>query len=224
MMFSHVILTLAFAIFSFYCVAEQGITPIGPFSQGMHENWQTKEFDEHTTYEIIFDKSLNKTVLKANSQQSASGLFFSQKIDLEKTPWINWSWATQKGYDNPIERKKQGDDFVARLYLIIDGGLFFWNTRALNYVWSSSNEVGQSWLNPYTSNNMMKVVETGQVGFGLWQYYSRNVLDDINTLIGTEIRYIDAVAVMTDSDDTKQRALTYYGDIFFSASRAFELK
>jgi hypothetical protein len=124
----------------------------------------------------------------------------------------------EKLYSNLDESKKQGDDFVARIYLIIDGGLFFWKTRALNYVWSSSFTRGQAWPNPFTANATMLAVESGGKNLGKWLHYSRNVREDLKEFVGKEVRYIDSVALMTDSDNAGQQATTYYGDIYFSQS------
>ncbi|MDZ4154108.1 DUF3047 domain-containing protein, partial [Methylicorpusculum sp.] len=33
---------------------------------------------------------------------------------------------------------------------------------------------------------------------------------------GEDIRYIDAVAIMSDSDDSQGKVTAYYGDIYFS--------
>jgi len=158
------------------CQSDSVVTHyVGHFSVGSMLGWKEKEFEGETAYNIVLDPEINKTVLKASSHTSASGLFYTQKINLGKTPWIHWSWKTSQHYQNPLEDKKEGDDFVARLYLIIDGGIFFWNTKALNYVWSSDGELGQSWPNPYASNNLMHAVETGKQHVNQWRFYSRNV-------------------------------------------------
>jgi len=192
---------------------------IGRFSKASLQNWQEKEFDGQTDYRFVLDKTRlpAATVLKASSSDAASGLFFKQRIDLEKTPYLNWSWKTEQLFSKLDEKQKSGDDFVARLYIVVDGGLFFWKTRALNYVWSTSFSVGESWPNPYTSNALLLVVESGEKNVGEWRSYRRNVRDDLKNLLGKEVRYIDAVAVMTDSDDGGQQATSYYGDISFSA-------
>ena len=51
---------------------------------------------------------------------------------------------------------------------------------------------------------------------GTWYSEKRNVLEDLKQQFGEEIRYIDAVAVMSDSDDSKGKVTAYYGDIYFS--------
>ena len=53
-----------------------------------------------------------------------------------------------------------------------------------------------------------------------WQWYreKRNILQDLEQLYGEPIRYIDAVALMTDTDNANGKVTAYYGDIFFSAN------
>jgi len=188
---------------------------IGMFSQGNIEGWNNRSFAGDTTYTLVSDPGRGE-VLKASSHATASGLFREIRIDLGKTPWINWSWKAEQLYAGINETEKGGDDFVARLYIVVDGGLIFWNTRALNYVWSSSHQTGEAWPNPFTSNATMVAVESGSSGLGQWQHYTRNVREDLVRLTGKDIRYIDAVAIMTDSDNSGQQATTYYGDIWFS--------
>lgn len=190
---------------------------LGTFSGGGVDGWQVKAFDGNTDYKIVFDDSNAQHVLMASSHNSASGLFKEQRIDLQKTPYLHWSWKTGKLYKNLNEKTKQGDDYVARLYIVIDGGLFFWKTYALNYVWSSSFDKDAHWQNPYTANAMMFAVESGEKNLGRWNHYQRNVADDLKALFGKKVRYIDAIAIMTDSDNAGQQAITYYGDIYLSA-------
>lgn len=211
-------LTALFLNFSYSANAEDDHNlTIGRFSQGKLDNWEIKEFSGKTEYQIVNDNGERKSrVLKAKSKGSASGLFIEKRIDLEKTPYLHWSWKTEKLYSDLDESKKQGDDFVARIYIVLDGGLFFWKTRALNYVWSSSFRKGQAWPNPFTANATMFAVESGDKNLGKWLHYSRNVGEDLNKLMNKEVRYIDGVALMTDSDNAGQQATTYYGDIYFS--------
>jgi hypothetical protein len=192
---------------------------IGNFSENSLENWEVKEFSGHTEYRIVNDNGYSKNkVLMATSSNAASGLFTEKRIDLQKTPYLHWSWRTEKLYSNLNESTKKGDDFVARIYIVIDGGVFFWKTRALNYVWSSSFRQGQVWPNPFTANATMVAVESGEKNLGKWLQYSRHVKNDIKSFLGKNVRYIDGIALMTDSDNAGQQATTYYGDIYFSAN------
>ena len=193
---------------------------IGSFSSGSLDNWEAKEFKGRTTYELV--DLAGTRVLKANSVGSASGLFNEQRIDLHKTPVMNWRWHIENRLGNDInEQVKSGDDYAARVYVIASGGAAFWQTKAINYVWSSTSPVGNVWPNPYAyaganGKMMMIAVRSSTDQAGTWYSEKRNILTDLKHQFGEEIRYIDAVAIMTDTDDSHGKATAYYGDIYFS--------
>jgi len=206
-------------LFAMQSQAKEENLIIGHFSEGGLQGWQEKEFLGTTHYTLVDTQPLSHQgqVLMAHSDHSASGLFKTQRIDLQKTPILHWSWQTGSLYSGLNEQTKQGDDFVARIYIVIDGGMFFWKTQAVNYVWSSSHKKETFWPNPHTKNATMFVVETGEDNLDQWVSYQRNVASDLKMILGESVRYIDAIAVMTDSDNAGQQAVTYYGDIYFSA-------
>jgi hypothetical protein len=188
---------------------------IGAFSKGKIEAWQHKEFTGKTYYKIIHLD--NKKVLRAKSNASASGLFKEQRIDLNKTPYLNWSWRIENRLDNLNEREKSGDDYAARVYVVINGGLFFWNTRAINYVWSANMAKGKIWPNAFAGDNaMMIAIRSTKDPTGTWLSEKRNILTDLKQVFGKDYQYIDAIAIMTDTDNAKGNATAYYGDIYFS--------
>ncbi|MDX8381809.1 MAG: DUF3047 domain-containing protein [Ghiorsea sp.] len=190
---------------------------IGQFSAGTLHAWEEKKFEGKTQYALVRDDDLGKTVLQAKSSKAASGLFKEIRVDLNKTPYLNWSWKTSFFFKGLNENEKAGDDFVARIYVVVDGGYFFWQTIALNYVWSSSHQKDEKWDNPFTSNTTMFAVEAGEKHLGSWQHYQRNIREDLQKLVGKDEQYIDAIAIMTDTDNAGQSATTYFGDIFFTA-------
>ena len=193
---------------------------IGSFSSGSLDNWEAKEFKGQTSYKLV--DLAGTRVLKAESAGSASGLFNEQRIDLHKTPVMNWRWHIENRLGNDInEQVKSGDDYAARVYVIASGGAAFWQTKAINYVWSSTSPVGNVWPNPYayagaTGKMMMIALRSSTDQPGTWYSEKRNILTDLKHQFGEEIRYIDAVAIMTDTDDSHGKATAYYGDIYFS--------
>ncbi len=191
--------------------------PIGQFSKNDLSHWKEKVFDGKTRYAFVKNKQTKQRVLQATSNNTASGLFYKTRIDLEKTPYLNWSWNTSSILDGINENTKTGDDFVARIYVVVDGGVFFWKTIALNYVWSSSHQRGEKWSSPYTSNATLYAIESGKEKLGTWQHYKRNVREDLKQLAGKDTRYIDAVAIMADTDNSGKSATTLFGDIFFTS-------
>jgi hypothetical protein len=100
--------------------------------------------------------------------------------------------------------------------VVISGGVFFWNTKAANYVWSSNQSQGSEWPNAYTDSAKMIAVQAGDEKLGQWVSERRNVREDLQRLFGDDLTHIDAIAVMVDGDNTGQSATSYFGDIFFS--------
>lgn len=189
---------------------------IGLFSKGMISGWQQKVFSGQTTY--VVKRVDNMSVLQADSDQSASAFYLPMKIDLNQTPIINWSWRKQKTINPGNENEKSGDDYVARLYVIKDGGLLFWKTLGINYVWSYQHNKNQVWDNPFAGKGAKMLAQRDASDpEKMWFFESRNVADDFRNLHGVDIRKIDGVAIMTDSDNSGLSASALYGDIFFSA-------
>lgn len=189
---------------------------VGLFSQGLISGWQHKEFAGNTTYRLL--KIDDTSVLEAVSERSASAFYLPIRIDLQQTPVLNWSWLKRRTIDPGNENEKSGDDYVARLYVIKDGGLFFWKTRAINYVWSYRHKKQQVWNNPFAGSNAKMLAQRDESDPAQqWFVESRNVARDFLNLHGEDIRYIDGVAIMTDSDNSGQGAAALYGDIYFSA-------
>lgn len=208
-------LILFFPCPGFCSDSEKERVDIGLFSENSLENWEEKVFEAKTLYRLV--RVDGQTVLAGEANASASGLFKKVGVDLRKTPFLNWSWRVENAHPPLDETTKSGDDYAARIYLVKDGGLIFWKTIALNYVWSSSQARGSSWPSSYAGDNvMLMALRSRDDKLGKWHVEKRNVYADFKKLFGKEIDRIDAVAVMTDSDNSNGRVKAYYGDIYFT--------
>ncbi|MCK5683086.1 DUF3047 domain-containing protein [bacterium] len=212
------ILVLGLFNFSIHLVcAEEAITiPVGIFSKGKMDEWLPKKFVNETSYSLTdVDK---KTVLKAVSQNSASGLIKKIKIDLETHPFLNWSWRVEKQLASTFdEKQKSGDDYAARIYIVVSGGMIFWKTIALNYVWSKNSAKGETWPNAFAPKNaIMVALRSSEAPLSTWHIEKRNIRDDFKKLFKKKIRFVDAVVIMSDSDNTQKNVTAFYGDIYFS--------
>ncbi|WED22899.1 DUF3047 domain-containing protein [Vibrio sp. JC009] len=187
--------------------------------------WKEKSFSGYTQYAIVEQEG--GSVLQANSSASASGLALERKIDLLKTPYINWSWMTQTQLMGFDELAKSGDDYSARIYLVLDGGWQIWKTKALNYVWSGNQPEASRWDNAFAGSNAKMIAVKGkEAELNQWYREKRNVYKDLISAFGDKgsdkknqkaYRYVDVVAIMTDTDNSGQQATAYYGDIIFTA-------
>lgn len=178
--------------------------------------WEERVFKDHTRYTLV--EGPTGTVLKADSRASASGLFREMTVNLRETPCLVWSWKVDGVLDGLEETTRGGDDYAARVYVVFSGGPFFWNTRAISYVWSGSNAEGRTWPNAYTDKTTVVVAESGTRGVGRWISEARNVRADYRRLVGEDIEQADAVAVMTDTDNSGKKATAYYADVRFTRS------
>lgn len=182
--------------------------------------WEERIFKGSTRYRsVILD---DERVLRAEARASASALYQEIEIDLTKTPYLSWRWLIEETLDGVLnEQTKAGDDYVARIYVIQSGGLAFWRSKALNYVWTSGQEQGARWNNAFGQGNVkMWSLNSGSEGAGDWQSHTRDVRVDWLKAFGEEIDHIDGVAIMTDTDNTGQFATAWYADIVFSSAPA----
>lgn len=210
-LFSLFLATNGFSVAS----AEERLV-IADFSSRSLVGWEQKVFSGETRYDLY--ELDQQTVLRAVSEDAASGLVKKIRVDLKQTPYLNWRWRTESRLEGMNERQKSGDDYVARIYVVVSGGLFFWRTLALNYVWSSNQVKGELWPNAFAGDNaIMLAVRSGEDDRSTWYRERRNVYEDMKRFYGKEIRFIDAIAVMTDTDNSHSRSVTYYGDIYFSS-------
>lgn len=175
--------------------------------------WQSESFKGKTVYDM------DGEALRARCSDSASGLFLRREIDLRVTPIIEWSWRVEAVFDSSVDEKsKAGDDFPARLYVVREGGVAVWRTRAINYVWASAMPPGSSWPNPFASQAHMVALRSGPPPApGHWVTERRNIREDFRRFHGIDVETIDAVAIMTDCDNRAAAAEAWYGPVRFLA-------
>lgn len=195
--------------------AQANETLVGNFQNGDLSGWEEKEFAGSTHYQLVSQGA--KSVLQATTDNSASALYREIKVNLNKTPILQWSWKINETY--PIENgfKKAGDDYPARIYVVVRRGIFPWQTLALNYVWANKPVGASHWFNPYTQKAVMVPIKAGETSVGEWHLESTNVKADFKRFFDVDITEIDGIAIMSDSDNAGFSGVAYYGDIRFSA-------
>jgi len=218
------------------------VLEVGKFSASqvgtaLPDGWKPltfKKIPKYTSYEVVKDGGV--TVVKAVSEASASGLTKPVVIDPKEYPIVRWRWKI----DNVLQRSdvalKEGDDFPARLYITFEydpdkvsfgkklkfkaGRALFGDIpiAALNYIWDTKAPVGTIVENAYTDFAKMVIVESGAQNVGIWVDEERNIYEDYKKAFGEEPPMINGVAIMSDTDNTKEQATAYYGDIVFQKS------
>ena len=171
--------------------------------------------DNKTEYSVGSDE--NGNYLKAIADNAASGLGKEIKIDLNKTPFINITWKIEKDIPGIDETAKKGHDFAARVFVIKKTGATALSNRAINYVFSSNQDVGSNSPSPYTKKSIDNVLATTKTNLNEWVTVKANVKEDFKKFHDLDVNELDGIAIMSDTDNSKKKSITYYQNIYFSS-------
>ncbi|MFO8005279.1 DUF3047 domain-containing protein [Thioalkalivibrio sp.] len=206
--------SLATAVAGLLSLAGSGAMGAPAFAPADIISWAPHAFAGTTEYRLV--EIDGRQAVQANcTDGTASGLFYRQDIDLTQTPIVEWEWRVDETLTGIDETTRAGDDYPARLYLVDEAPVLRWRTRALNYIWSSTSETGSDWPNAFAAQaQMIAVAGAKHAGRG-WRTERRNVLEDFRRHHEREPDRINALAVMTDCDNTGQQTRAWYGNIRF---------
>ena len=171
--------------------------------------------DNKTAYSVGSNE--NGNYLKAIADNAASGLGKEIKIDLNKTPFINITWKIEKDIPGIDETAKKGHDFAARVFVIKKTGATALSNRAINYVFSSNQDIGSNSRSPYTKKSIDNVLATTKTNLNEWVTVKANVKEDFKKFHNLDVNELDGIAIMSDTDNSKQKSITYYQNIYFSS-------
>jgi hypothetical protein len=171
--------------------------------------------DNKTLYSLGSNK--NGNFLKSIADNAASGLGKEVKIDLNKTPFINITWKIEMDLPGIKEDTKKGHDFAARVFAIKKIGATPLSNRAVNYVFSSNNQVGLNWPSPYTKKSIDNVLATTKENLDKWVTVKANVKEDFKKFHDLDVKELDGLAIMSDTDNSKMKAIAYFQNIYFSS-------
>ena len=170
--------------------------------------------DKKTVYSIGANE--NGSYLKSVADNAASGLGKEVKIDLNKTPFINITWKIEQDLKGIKENTKKGHDFAARVFAVKKTGATPLSNRAINYVFSSNNDVGLNWPSPYTKKSVDNVLSSTKNSLGEWVTVKSNVKEDFKKFHDLDVNELDGLAIMSDTDNSKMKSIGYYQNIYFS--------
>ena len=170
--------------------------------------------DNKTIYTVGSNE--NGNFYKAVADNAASGLGKQIKINLNETPFINITWKIEKDLVGIKENTKKGHDFAARVFAIKKTGATALSNRAINYVFSSNNEIGFSSPSPYTKKSIDNVLASTKNNLNKWITVKSNVKEDFKKFHDLDVNELDGLAIMSDTDNSKMKAIAYYQNIYFS--------
>ena len=185
------------------------------FTEEELKTLKVKKIKKLTEYQI--GSNANGNFLRAEAEGQASGLGKEIKINLDKTPFINITWKVENNLNGINEKSKKGHDFAARVFVVKKTGITALSNRAINYVFSSNEDIGENWSSPYTKNSIDYVLSTTKINDNEWITVKSNVKNDFKNLHNLDVNEIDGVAILTDTDNSKMKAVSYYQNIYFSS-------
>ncbi len=218
--------------------ADAGDGPIAAFSaaapgDAMPSGWKRsaiKGVARATTYTLVVDEG--RTVLRADADMSASAVVHKARVTPDAGTQLHWRWKVSDALKSGDPATKEGDDYAARVYVMFDYPLerlpFADRMRlrlaralydpdlpaaALCYVWDARLPRGTVMASPYTTRVRIVVADGGSRRAGQWSTVERDVAEDFRAAFGEEPPAVSAVAVATDTDNTKESVTAWYGDI-----------
>ena len=213
-MFNKILpITILFFFFQQSLVAET--INVFEFTKEEMKSLDIRKVKGKTTYTLGFNE--NGNYIRAEAEGKASGLGKELKINLLKTPFINITWKVEKDLPGIIENSKKGHDYAARVFVIKKTGATALSNRAINYVFSSNNSVGNNWPSPYTKKSIDYVLSTTKEHHDQWITVKANVREHFKKLHDLDVSELTGVAIMTDTDNSKLKAISYYQNIYFSS-------
>ena len=159
----------------------------------------------------------NGKYIKAEANNSASGLGKELKINLKKTPFLNITWKVEKDLTGIVENSKKGHDYAARVFVVKKTGATPLSNRAMNYVFSSNNDINTHHPSPFTKKSIDYVLSTTKEDLNEWVTVKVNVRDHFKKFHDLDLDEINGVAIMSDTDNSKLNSIAYYQNIYFSS-------
>lgn len=204
--------------------------PGGPLPDG----WAPLTFrhiDQHTRYTLVRDDEAG-IVVRAEANAAASGLLRKLDVPVHDWPLLTWRWKADNLIAKGDVTRKEGDDYPARIYVAFRysperlgfadrlkyaAARFLYGEypphAGLNYIWETQAPAGTLVTNPFVDRVKMIVVESGPARLRQWVSYERDIVADYRRAFGEDPPPISGVALMTDSDNTGESVVAYYGDI-----------
>ncbi|MWL88535.1 MULTISPECIES: DUF3047 domain-containing protein [unclassified Cupriavidus] len=215
----------------------QPLAQLPPFSllassgQMQSTGWQPWRVNRNKTPTRYSLTELDQhTVLHAQADASASGLYVPLTEREART--LRWRWKTRdviRVADNAVSHR---EDAPLRIFVAFDGDrsslplrdqLMYEMARittgrempyaTLMYIWGGRRPEGSILNNPHTDRVRMIVVDSGTRHTNEWRCHERDLRADYRKAFGSDPGKILAVGLMTDTDNTKSRAESWYGDI-----------
>ena len=184
-------------------------------ADGVPRGWQLKEFAGKAAVELV--RSDGRLAVRLRSDRASFALHRDVVVDLTELPYLTWSWKVTRLPAAGDVRESARDDQAAQVYVVFPR----WPSPrtasdVIGYVWDSRAPVGTQLTHPKAPNVRIIVVESGRGKLDTWQRYQRNVAEDYAAIFGRPPPRVGKLALMVDSNDTRDEAEALIGELIFS--------
>lgn len=197
--------------------------------------WQHRSFPGKTPNQFAYLTLDGRPAVAVQSKAAVSVLRQLVQVEPEQLASLRFSWRKLAliadanmalrdkddalrivlAFDGDRSRLSARDQMMSELALTLTGEEMPYAT--LMYVWCNQREVGSVITNPRTDRIRKLVLESGGAGLGQWLDYERDIRADYRRVFGEEPGRLMAVGLMTDTDNTRGSALTWYGPVSFGS-------
>ena len=213
---SLIILIILFSL-SLPVKADNDRLNIESFSKGVDEkgipiDWELKEKEGTPIIKLEKEEGIN--VLHLTSEKSSFGVAKKIDIDIKEYPYLNFRWKVIELPRNGDFRKKETDDQAAQIYVAF--GTFKLTAKIVGYLWENKAPKLITGVSPAWSKTRLIVLESGPEKIGKWVCEKRNIYNDYKELFEKEPPKAKLISLYINSQHTKSRAESYFGEIYFS--------
>ena len=195
--------------------ADEPLVVLDP-SAPLEAAWRTHSFGEPPT-SYTQTNLFGTPWIKAKAQNTASGLIRDLAWQVADFPWLEWQWHMEQLQPSADIRTKTHDDFGAVIYVLFGTpSLLNRHPPTLAYVWSNNKvSVGDLIKSPRPFSRLrFLVLQSGLTTNGKPVDERRNLARDYELAFGEPPKYkVAHIAIWTDSDQTGEPAVAYYGAI-----------
>lgn len=227
-------LLIIMAIISFSCfsvLADTGANSDIFFRDGFDDltNWEPLHFPEikeHTTYSV--ERGRDDAYLKAESHASASALVLKKEFNVYEFPKVRWRWKISNIFEKGDAARKSGDDYPLRVYIVFEydqnNATFTEKIKyelakkiygeypfqsCLSYIWANRQQNERIITNAFASESKLVILQTGNENAGVWVDQEINIIEDYHKAFGEDPPVMGRLAIMSDSDNTKESTVSY---------------
>ncbi|MFY7941147.1 MAG: DUF3047 domain-containing protein [Burkholderiaceae bacterium] len=174
-----------------------------------------------------------RPVVRADADAAVSLFRRALRVEPDQLGSIEFAWRVQALLDNADLTQRSGEDSPVRLLLAFEGDRSTFTSRnrmlsdlsqtltgeplpyaTLMYVWDNKAQVGAVIPVGSGTDRIRKLVlDSGPALAKTWRNHVRDIAADYRLVFGEEPGALVAVALMTDSDNTRTRAQGWYGPV-----------